>query len=150
MKNLFEVSDRREILDRLGKLQAGATRQWGKMDVAQMCAHCAAATEVAAGDVTKRQALIGKVLGPFVKGSFVAGDKPLSKNSPTDPTFVVSDARDFAREKARLLAVTKRFCDAGPAAADGRVHSFFGPMKGDEWGVLMWKHLDHHLRQFGA
>ena len=150
MKNLFESSDRRELLDRLGKLQPGAARQWGKMDSAQMCAHCAAALEVAAGDVPKTQAFIGKVLGRFVKGSVFESDKPLTKNSPTDPSLVVSDQRDFAKEKARLAEIVTRFGEAGAAAADGRMHSFFGRLTGDEWGVLMQKHLDHHLRQFGA
>ena len=149
MKNLFAPHERQQILDRLGKLQAGATRQWGKMDAAQMCAHCVAALEVGAGDVTKEHSFIGKVLGRFVKGSLL-GEKPLSKNSPTDPSFVVTDPRDFAKEKARLVAIVKRFGEAGPSAADGRMHSFFGRLTGDEWGVLMHKHLDHHLRQFGV
>ena len=149
MKNLFDVSARQEILDRLGRLSAGANRQWGKMDPAQMCAHCVAALEVAAGDVTKQHSFIGKVLGRFVRGSLL-GEKPFSKNSPTDPSFVVTDARDFAREKARLGAIIGRFGEAGASAAEGRMHSFFGRLTGDEWGVLMWKHLDHHLRQFGG
>jgi len=150
MKNFFESSDRRELLDRLDKLRPDAARLWGKMNPAQMCAHCALALEVAAGDVPKRQAFIGKVLAPFVKKKIVRGTEPLSKNSPTDPTFVVADARDFAKEKARLFAIADRFAAGGPEAANGRVHSFFGAMTGDEWGVLMWKHLDHHLRQFGG
>lgn len=150
MKNFFEKPDRDEILDRLAKLQPGAVRQWGKMDAAQMLAHCASALEVAAGDVPKTQAFIGRVLAPFVKKKLLHGTEPLSKNSPTDPTFVVSDARDFAKEKARLSAIAKRFGEAGASAADGRMHSFFGRLKGEEWGVLMYKHLDHHLRQFGA
>jgi hypothetical protein len=150
MKNFFEVSDSRKLLDRLDGLRPDAARLWGSMDVAQMCAHCAIALEVAAGDVPKAQAFIGRVLAPFVKKKVLHGTEPLSKNSPTDPTFVVSDPRDFEKEKTRLLAVANRFCAAGPAAAHGRVHSFFGRMTGDEWGVLMYKHLDHHLRQFGA
>jgi hypothetical protein len=149
MKSLFAPSERQQILDRLGKLQAGATRQWGKMDPAQMCAHCVAALEVGAGDVAKEHSFIGKVLGRFVKGSAL-GEKPFSKNSPTDPSFVVTDPRDFAKERARLVAIVKRFGEAGASAADGRMHSFFGRLKGNEWGVLMHKHLDHHLRQFGA
>ncbi len=80
----------------------------------------------------------------------VLGEKPFSKNAPTDPAFVMSDPRDFAKEKTRLATVVSRFGEAGPSAADGRVHSFFGRLRGDEWGVLMHKHLDHHLRQFGA
>ncbi len=150
MKNFFEQSDRRELLDRLDGLRPDAARLWGKMDVAQMCAHCAIALEVAAGDVPKTQAFIGKVLAPFVKKKFLHGTEPLSKNSPTDPTFVVSDARDFEREKTRLVALVNRFGEGGASAADGRMHSFFGRLKGDEWGVLMYKHLDHHLRQFGV
>jgi hypothetical protein len=150
MKNFFELSDRRELLGRLDKLRPDAARLWGKMDPAQMCAHCALALEVGAGDVLKTQAFIGKVLAPFVKKKIVRGTEPLSKNSPTDPAFVVADARDFEREKARVLAIADRFASGGPAAANGRVHSFFGTMTGDEWGVLTWKHLDHHLRQFGA
>ncbi|MCM3877167.1 MAG: DUF1569 domain-containing protein [Thermoanaerobaculia bacterium] len=149
MSTLFAQSDRQGILDRLGKLEPGAARQWGKMDAAQMCAHCVAALEVGAGDVVKEHGFLGKVLGRFVKGSLL-GEKPFSKNSPTDPSFIVSDPRDFEKEKARLVEIVKRFGDAGAAAADGRMHSFFGRLKGDEWGVLMHKHLDHHLRQFGV
>ena len=149
MNNLYEAADRQKILERLGRLREGATRQWGKMDPAQMCAHCVAALEVGAGDVVKQHSFIGKVLGRFVKGSLL-GEKPFSKNSPTDPSFVVTDPRDFARERARLVEIVRRFGEEGASAADGRMHSFFGRLKGDEWGVLMYKHLDHHLRQFGA
>jgi hypothetical protein len=150
MKSFFTPSDRQQILDRFTKLQAGAARQWGKMDAAQMLAHCSASLEVAAGDVKKEQRLLGKVLARFVKGSLLHSDKPMGKNAPTDPTFVVADPRDFEKEKTRLLAVANRFASGGPAPANGRIHSFFGTMTGDEWGVLMWKHLDHHLRQFGT
>ena len=149
MKNLFAPSERQLILDRLGKLQPGATRQWGKMDPAQMLAHCALALEVAAGDTPRRQGLLGKILGGFVKKK-VLGEAPFGKNAPTDPAFVVGDSRDFAKERERLVALVSRFGAAGAADADGRVHSFFGRLAGDEWGVLMYKHLDHHLRQFGA
>ena len=77
-------------------------------------------------------------------------DKPFGKNSPTDPTFVVTDPRDFAREKEYLTALIGRFCERGPAAAGNYPHTFLGRITGDEWGVVMYKHLDHHLRQFGA
>jgi hypothetical protein len=149
MKNLYVPNDRKEILDRLDRLQPRAVRQWGKMEPAQMLAHCTAALEVAAGDTPRRQTLIGKLLAPFVKAK-VLGEEPMMKNAPTDPSFVIGDQRDFEKEKARLAARLARFGEAGPAAASGRVHSFFGRLAGDEWGVLMYKHLDHHLRQFGA
>jgi hypothetical protein len=149
MNNLFAPADRVRILERFDRLQASSERQWGKMDPAQMCAHCVVALEVGTGDLVRDHSFIGKVLGRFVKGSLL-GEKPFSKNSPTDPAFIVSDPRDFAKERARLVEIVKRFGAAGPSAADGRTHSFFGRLRGEEWGVLMYKHLDHHLRQFGA
>ncbi len=149
MWNLFATPDRKEILDRLERLEPGAVRQWGKMDPARMLAHCAVAMEMATGDAPRPQKLIGRLLGPFFKKKLL-GDVPFSKNSPTDPAFVVSDERDFAREKARLAALIHRFAGQGPEAAARQVHSFLGRLTGDEWGIMMYKHLDHHLRQFGA
>ena len=71
-------------------------------------------------------------------------------SSPTDPSFVVTDERDFERERARLTGLVARFCERGPAQAGKQLHSFLGRMSGDDWGTLMYKHLDHHLRQFGG
>jgi len=75
MSTLFNPADRKNVLDRLGKLQAGATRQWGKMDAAQMCAHCATAMEMATGDAPRQQKLIGRILGPFFEGRLL-GPEP--------------------------------------------------------------------------
>jgi hypothetical protein len=149
MQSLFEPEARVKISGRLAALSPGAVRQWGKMDAAQMLAHCSNALEVATGDRPLKQKLIGKVFGPFVRSSLL-GEKPFSKDSPTDPSFVVRDTRDFAREKERLAGLVHRFCESGPSEAGRHVHSFLGRISGDEWGVMMFKHLDHHLRQFAA
>ncbi len=150
MKSVLSETGRTEIAGRLARLEAGAARRWGKMDAAQMLAHCAAVLEVAAGDVREEQRLFGRIFAPFVRGKLLGGEAPMMKNAPTGPRFRIADPRDFAREKARLAGVLGRFCDGSATAAEGRVHSFFGPLTGEEWGVLMYKHLDHHLRQFGA
>ena len=149
MQSLFDSPAKNEILRRLGALSPGATRQWGKMTAAQMLAHCAVALEAGTGDKPRRQQLIGKVFGPFVRKGLL-GDKPFSKGSPTDPTFVVTDERDFAGERDRLAGLVERFCEHGREHAGKQTHSFFGRMSGDEWGRLMYKHIDHHLKQFGS
>jgi hypothetical protein len=149
MQSVFDPAARKSICDRLDALSPAAIRQWGKMDAAQMLAHCSAALEVGTGDRQRKQALIGKIFAPFVRASLL-GDKPFGRNSPTDPTFVVTDARDFAREKQRLIDLVARFCAGGAAEAGKHVHSFLGRISGDEWGVMMYKHLDHHLGQFGG
>src|SRR5262249_42638119 len=101
MQTLFDDADRRSILERLSRLDAASARQWGKMDPAQMLTHCAIALEAATGDRPMKQAFIGKILGPLARGSML-GPKPFGRNAPTHPTFVVSDARDFAKERERL------------------------------------------------
>jgi hypothetical protein len=146
---LFNDHDRTALVARIDALQPAATRLWGKMNAAQMLCHCAHALEVGTGDRPLKQRLIGKIFAPFVRAS-ILGDKPFSKNSPTDPTFVVSDERDFDAERARLTGLIDRFVARGPEAAGRVVHSFFGKLTGDEWGRLMHKHIDHHLRQFGG
>ncbi|HEY1251217.1 MAG TPA: DUF1569 domain-containing protein [Thermoanaerobaculia bacterium] len=149
MRSLFEPEARAEIVRRLDAFSPSAPRQWGKMTAPQMLAHCAVALESGTGDKPRPQKLIGKIFAPFVRKGLL-GDKPFSKGSPTDPTFVIRDERDFAAERARVLALVDRFCARGCDEAGKQVHSFFGRMTGEEWGRLMYKHLDHHLRQFGG
>ena len=149
MRSLFEPADRKSILERLNALQTSASRQWGKMNVSQMLAHCAAAIETSTGDRPMKQAFIGKVLAPFVRSS-ILGEKPFGRNAPTDPTFVIRDERDFVAERKRLVDLIDRFAQRGPAETGKATHAFFGKLSGDEWGRLMYKHIDHHLQQFGA
>ena len=92
MHSLFDPADRQSVRERLERLEPAAVRQWGKMDAAQMLAHCSAALEVGTGQTPRRQALIGKMFAPFVRSSLL-GDKPFRKNSPTDPSFVVTDEK---------------------------------------------------------
>jgi hypothetical protein len=149
MRNLFDTSDRQSILDRLARLEPDAARQWGKMGAAQMLAHCSIALEAATGDKPRQQAMIGKLLSRFVRKSLL-GEKPFGKDSPTDPTFIMTSEKDFAEEKQRLETLVNRFNELGPEKAAAQAHSFLGRLSGEEWAVMMYKHIDHHLRQFGA
>ncbi len=149
MKTLFEKESADEMLSRIDSLQPAAQRQWGKMDVAQMMAHCSAALDMASGKLILPRLLMGRVLGRIVKPIYIS-EKPFSKNNPTDPKLVVSDARDFQREGEQLKLKVREFQQGGEAKCTRHPHPFFGPLTPYEWGRGMYKHLDHHLRQFGA
>jgi hypothetical protein len=92
---------------------------------------------------------IGRLLGPIAKPDFLS-EKPMKHNSPTDKSFVIHDERDFVAEQERLLGLIDRFAAGGPGGCTRHPHSFFGPLTPEEWARGMYKHLDHHLRQFGA
>ena len=95
MKNLFQPEAVDEVISRVDRLQPATQRQWGKMDVAQMMAHCSAALDMASGRLNPPRLFIGRLIGPFVKPIY-SNEKPFSQNNPTDPKLVVSDQRDFA------------------------------------------------------
>ena len=150
MKNLYDSGVGADIDGRLANLRADSQRQWGKMNLAQALAHCSGAMEFAVGDVNPPRMLIGRLVGWAVKRKSVAGDAPLEKNTPTAKGLVIEDQRDLERERARLRGLLNRFVAAGPSGCTKHPHSFFGDLTPEEWSTLMYKHLDHHLRQFGA
>lgn len=150
MKTFFNPADADEIRQRLSSLAPSSPRQWGRMDPAQMLAHCVAAMQMTLGEVNPPRVFIGRILGPIAKGRFINSPAPLSHNAPTATELVVANARDFDAERTKLLTLIDRFTAGGPSAATTRPHAFFGPLSPDEWGRLAWKHLDHHLHQFGA
>ena len=91
-----------------------------------------------------------RLIGRLVKPMVFRNEDPLRKNSPTAKSLVVADERDMAKERDRLLGLIDKFAAGGAAACTKHPHSFFGRMTPEEWAILMYKHLDHHLRQFGV
>ena len=149
MKNLFEVSASNEIRNRIASLTPESERRWGAMDVAQMLAHCSAWMAMAAGVTLQRQSLLGRLFGKMAKKSILR-PTPIRQNMPTDKSLVIADERVFASEQQRLLDAVKQFAESGPELCTIHPHSFFGFMTPSEWATMGYKHLDHHLRQFGA
>jgi Protein of unknown function (DUF1569) len=150
MKNLFEATTANEVKERIARLGPNSDRQWGKMTAPQALAHCAATMEFAVGDRNEPRMFIGRILGPLVKSKVLKDDEPLRRNTPTAKSLVVSDERDLAKERQRLCVLIDRFSTGGPQECTKHPHTFFGPLTPDEWSTLMYKHLDHHLRQFGV
>lgn len=149
MKNLFEKEAYNEVMNRLGNLPSTAQRRWGKMDVAQMFAHCSATFEVSTGKHFPPRAFIGRIIGPLVKRSYLSG-KEFKKDGPTYKGFIIADKRDFNLEKDILSAFITEFYEGGEAKCTTHPHAFFGHLSKTEWAIVMYKHLDHHFRQFGA
>jgi hypothetical protein len=148
--NLFDGAIADGVKRRVRTLRADTPREWGTMTAPQVVAHCAIGMEMALGDVRPRRAMIGRILGPVIKPLAFGDDRPMRRNSPTAPEMVVALDRDLERERERLVALIDRFVAGGAAACTTHPHPFFGPLTPEQWGELMYKHLDHHLRQFGA
>ena len=150
MKNLFEATTVEEVKGRMALLRADSARQWGKMNAAQTVEHCSRGLELALGDRRPPRKLIGRILGPMIKPKAFVEGEPMRKNSPTVQGLAVMDERDLVKERERLCGLIDRFAAAGPKGCTSHPHSFFGRLTPEEWSAWMYKHLDHHLRQFGV
>jgi hypothetical protein len=134
------------IIARINKLHPGSKALWGKMNVEQMMGHCQQQLRVAIGDLQLKQSLIGVLFGRLAKKKLLE-DKPFSKNLPTAPQFIVKSTPEFESAKNNLIGFITRFDENAITKAP---HPFFGKMTVAEWSEGTWKHLDHHLRQFGV
>jgi hypothetical protein len=150
VKNLYEPDAAAEIRERLARLRPDSPRQWGTMSPAQALAHCAGGMEMAVGDQVPPRNVLGRIAGLLIKPLALGNDAPMRRNTPTVRSLMVTDERDLDVERDRLRALIDRFTGGGPAACTTHPHSFFGRLTPREWAILMYKHLDHHLRQFGA
>lgn len=150
MKNLFEPARVGEVKRRIAQLRPDSERQWGAMNAAQAVAHCSAGLEMALGDRISPRAFVGRIIGRVIKPMVFRNDEPMRRNSPTAKDLVVQDHRDLAKEQERLCELIDRFAAGGPEGCTSHPHSFFGRLTPEEWSILMYKHLDHHLRQFGV
>jgi hypothetical protein len=150
VRNLFDASAVEEIKRRAALLRPDSARQWGRMNAAQAIAHCSAGLEWAVGDRIPPRMFMGRIIGRFVKPLVMRDNEPMRRNSPTARDLVVQNERDLGIERERMSRLIDRFAAAGPEGCTSHPHSFFGRLTPEEWAILMYKHLDHHLRQFGV
>ena len=150
MKNLFAPNDLETLKARMAQVRPDSDRKWGTMTVAQALAHCSLGMQTATGELRPPRKLIGRILGPMIKPKVLGDDAPMRRNSPTVPETIVRIEPDFAAEQARLIGLLNNFAVAGPHGCTSHPHAFFGRLTPGEWAILMYKHVDHHLRQFGV
>jgi hypothetical protein len=150
MKNLFEAASVEEVQARMAQLRPESERQWGTMHPAQALAHCAGAMEWALGDRIPARMWLGQIMGRLVKPMVFGNDDADAPEFADGEGSGGAGCTGSGNGRARLHGLIDRFAAAGPAGCTTHPHSFFGRPTPEEWATLMYKHLDHHLRQFRA
>ena len=148
--NTFDPKTTEEIFKRLEKLNYMSKPQWGKMNVAQMLAHLNVTYDLAYNRVQSPANFFVKLMLKLFVKPIVTNDKPYKKNSQTAPVFIISNERDFEKEKSIFIDNVKKTEADGVAFFEGRISSSFGPMTAKEWSTQFYKHIDHHFTQFGV
>lgn len=148
--SIFDELSYKDIKRRVENLREDAERQWGKMTIAQMLAHCSASAELLLGklQVKDKSTFMSRTLIRwFVLRAVKKHD--LGKDQPTLGEFRIEDERDFQKEKTRLLMNLDEMFYTGNRATIGP-HPYFGKFTNKQWGELQYEHLDHHLSQFSS
>jgi hypothetical protein len=151
MESVFNPAGVAQLTSRINKLTPATKGQWGKMNVSQMLAHCNVSYEMVyeEGKHPKPKGLLKFILKLLVKNK-VVGPQPYKKNNPTAPAFIIKEDKDFETEKARLLGYLDKTLQLGEAHFDGKESHSFGVLTVGEWNTMFYKHLNHHLTQFGV
>jgi hypothetical protein len=150
MKTIFEKSTRDELIDRINTLNENSHPLWGKMNCYQMARHCTIWCEWVSGknDPVYKQEFLGRIFGKWALKSNTQNNKPIGKNMPAGKAFTIKEKEgNFQIEKAIWINLVTDFENF---SNDRFIHDFFGKMTKEQIGVFAYKHMDHHLRQFGV
>ncbi|CAM4171247.1 DUF1569 domain-containing protein [Zobellia nedashkovskayae] len=150
MKNVFDQTDVNELVSRINNLNSKSNNLWGRMSVGQMMAHCNVAYDMTYTDQYPKPTGFKKFMIKLIAKKMVVGPKPYKRNIRTAPEFLITDERDFELEKQKLVAHLQKTQQLGAAHFQNKESHAFGPLTSQEWNVLFYKHLDHHLQQFNV
>ena len=143
---MFDPAVKQDIIDRINRLTAQSQQKWGRMNVAQMLSHVQLPISCAYGTHKVKGSFLLRLVGPLFK-SILYNEKPYKQGLPTDPSYIVVDEKNFEGEKQGLLDKLHRF-DRGNILVED--HPVWGKLTKEQWSRATWKHLDHHLKQFGV
>jgi hypothetical protein len=147
MKTLWQETSRQEIIGRLGNLSSDSKASWGKMNCSQMLAHVADGMRMALGDLKTAPKKTPLRFRP-VKHLIIYW-LPFPKGAPTAPELISRQAENIETEVSAIKDLIEQF--AGRAdASEWAHHPAFGKLSSKDWGALGYKHIDHHLKQFGV
>lgn len=146
MKSLFDKSSYNEIKNRVSNLTSEDTPTWGKMNVGQMVTHCQFPFEIALSDTPRKRSWNPL---PLLFKKAMYSDKPWRKSLPTAPQMKITDERDLDSERIKLITMIDAFY-ARREQKEWQPHPMFGNFTKEQWGKMEYKHMDHHLVQFGV
>jgi hypothetical protein len=147
MGSIYNKADNDAMIARINSLTAESKPLWGKMTVDQMCNHCNATIQVAFGKQGLKMNFLMRLLGRMLKNK--AFNTDFGKNSPTANEFKFDGSYDFEASRKIFAESIAQFTQ-GIKVIKVMDHPFWGKMTYEDWDKLMWRHTDHHLRQFGV
>lgn len=146
MKSIWDASARENIEQRLARLKPDTPPRWGKFTAPQMVCHLSEAVRMAIGDLPVKPRKTP--FKHFPLKQIIIYVVPLPRSAPTAPELLAGAPQEWNGEVQRFRDLLRKF--AGDSHHRFSDHPAFGKLSRRGWGVLGYKHIDHHLRQFGV
>ncbi|MBC7694835.1 MAG: DUF1569 domain-containing protein [Burkholderiales bacterium] len=148
LTSVFDPKTTEETFKRLEKLNYMSKPLWGKMNAAQMLAHLNVTYDLTYGKIKSNTGFFTKLMLKLFVKRIVTNEKPYRQNSRTGPDFIITDNRDFEKEKSIFIDYVKKTEALGANYFEGKESTSFGKMTSKEWSTQFYKHIDHHFKQF--
>jgi hypothetical protein len=146
MKTIFDKTTMSDLIIRINALNENDTAVWGKMNAYQMVKHCRLWEEMMQSKVNMKRAFIGRIFGRIALKTVLGNANPLRQSTPTIPSLIIKEnAGDFQVEKKLWISTIEKYLNFNN---DNFQHVFFGKLTKEQIGQMVYKHIDHHLRQF--
>ena len=149
MGSILNDADRAAIRERIGSVTSSSTPRWGRMDTRSMLAHLKLSALMALGELPVASKS-KRVFQVFPVKHLILHVVPFPKSAPTAPELLVRSPAAWQADVAELQALVDRFVARGRESSPWPEHPAFGRLSHRAWGVLTYRHMDHHLRQFGT
>ncbi len=150
MKDIFNPQTINEFKTRIEKLNNNSQAKWGKMNVYQMVTHCIGNERMQLREQKLKRIFLGRIFGKLALKSNIKDDANLKHNSTTHPDLVITDNGDVEQQKVVWMDLLDQYVTQPRSNFDDFLHPFFGKMNSDQVSRWAYKHIDHHLRQFGV
>ena len=147
MKTLFNPDHRADIVRRIESIGPTSERLWGSMTVPAMLCHCGDQLRLALGEIQIKP--VKSFVGWKPVSWLLINVLPWPKGIKTVRELMTTKSEELEADRARLIELIERYAARG-IDGDWATHPIFGKISNPSWGVLAWRHLDHHLRQFSA
>jgi hypothetical protein len=148
MKTIFDKITKDQLVFRINSLDEKCKAQWGKMNAYQMVKHCRLWEEMMQSKVNLKRVFIGRIFGRLALKTVLGNENPLKRSTPTVPSLIIKETKGiFEVEKALWISNIEKY-----STFDNQnfQHVFFGKLTKEQIGQMVYKHIDHHLRQFNS
>ncbi|GHC65753.1 DUF1569 domain-containing protein [Ulvibacter litoralis] len=150
LPNIFNKDITEKVIQRIDNLKVDTQPNWGKMNVSEMLAHCNVTYEMVYENKHPKPNFFMKVMMKSFVKKIVTSETPYKHNAQTAPAFKIKNSRNFETEKIRLIGYINKTQKLGASNFDNKESHSFGKLSVNEWNNMFYKHLDHHLNQFGV